>query len=144
MPNCFNALLLKASMSNIEALLQPHSIEAACIANRANGKSFILIDVGRDSRGHSVLSLERLKRKVEKCLVTDKKQVFLTTKLYIVGEWNAADLGGGQTDVCFHIKILEVLVRPVLTDTVETEDACLCARVAGWCRDDLQTDRRDG
>ncbi|KAF2632668.1 hypothetical protein BU25DRAFT_417273 [Macroventuria anomochaeta] len=85
-------------MSKLEELLRPHSIEAVCAADRADGKSYILIDVGRDSKGRAVPSLERLKRKVDKCLVTDKKHVFAATKLYIIGDWNAAEPGEGQNE----------------------------------------------
>lgn len=87
-------------MSNFVALLQHNSIEEICVADRAAGKSFILIDVGRNSNGQAVPSLERLKRKVEKCLVTEKKHVFATTKLYIVGDWNATEFEEELTDVC--------------------------------------------
>ncbi|KAJ4362209.1 hypothetical protein N0V95_001453 [Ascochyta clinopodiicola] len=81
-----------AVLSKLETLLQPHSIAAVCAADRANNKSYVLIDVGRDSKGRAVPSLERLKRKVRKCLATEKKHVFATTKLYIVGEWHTVEL----------------------------------------------------
>jgi hypothetical protein len=90
-------------MSNLETLLQPHSVEAACAADRANGKSFILIDLGRNSKGAAVPSLERLRRKVEKVLVTDKSHMFATTKLYVVGDWNFEEVEGERTEVrCSH------------------------------------------
>ncbi len=81
-------------MTDIEALLHEHDIKVACAADRANKKSNIFIDTGRDSEGDSPPSLERLKRKIEKCIVGDKKQIFATTKLYIVGSWNYAELEG--------------------------------------------------
>ena len=86
-------------MPKLEELLQPHSIEAVCAADRTAGKSYILIDLGRDSKGHAVPSLERLKRKVNKCIANDKKLVFAVTKLYIVGHWNAVELGEEQNEV---------------------------------------------
>ena len=79
--------------------LRPHSIEAVCAADDTAGKKYILINVGRDSEGRTVPSLERLRRKVEKCLVTDKKNVFATKKLYIVGHWNTAEPDEEQNEV---------------------------------------------
>lgn len=89
----------KRSMTNLEALLQRHSIEAVCAADRAQGKSHILINVGCNSRGRAVPSLERLKRKVEKCIVMNKKHVFATTKLYIIGDWINAEPDEVQDEV---------------------------------------------
>jgi hypothetical protein len=77
----------------------PYSIKAACAADRAKGTSHMFVDVGRDSIGCAVPSLERLKRKVNKCMVTDKKAMFAATKLYIVGDWNLAEPNGGQNKV---------------------------------------------
>lgn len=99
-------------MSSLEGLLQPHDIEMVCAADRANGKSYILIDAGRDSKGRAVPSLERLKRKVEKCIVTDKKHVFATTKLYIIGDWNTADQGKEQTEVSQIESMQSLMLNP--------------------------------
>lgn len=72
----------------VEEELRPFSFEAVIKADRAASKRFILIDVGRDSKGCVTPSLERVKRKVKECLALDSKQTLATTKLYIVGDWN--------------------------------------------------------
>lgn len=82
-----------------EGELGPYGIKAVCAADRAEDKSHLLIDVGRDSIGRAVPSLERLKRKVNNCRVTDNKAMFAATKLYIVGGWNLAEPNEGQNEV---------------------------------------------
>ena len=86
-------------MWKVEDESEPFNIEAVITADKAEGMSHILIDVGRDSKGRAVPSLERLRRKVERCIVTDKKQVFATTKLYVFGKWNYVERNGPQDEV---------------------------------------------
>ncbi|KAJ4992717.1 hypothetical protein SVAN01_01763 [Stagonosporopsis vannaccii] len=77
-------------MSKPEDELRPFSLEEVCAADRSAKRSYICINVGRDSKGRVVPSLERLQRKAEKCLTTNKKPVTTSTKLYIFGDWIAA------------------------------------------------------
>lgn len=71
--------------------MQPFSFQGVVAADRAASKRFVLIDVSRNTRGAAVPSLERLKRKIAKCLTNDTKHRLASTKLYIVGEWNCAE-----------------------------------------------------
>ncbi|KAF1934036.1 uncharacterized protein M421DRAFT_200 [Didymella exigua CBS 183.55] len=74
----------------IESELQPFNFEEVLAADRAAGSRNIHIDVSRNSKGVAVPSLERLKRKVQRCLTNDTKYRLTTTKLYISGDWNYA------------------------------------------------------
>ncbi|KAF3046697.1 hypothetical protein E8E11_005620 [Didymella keratinophila] len=75
----------------LEPNLQPFNFEEVLTADRAAGLRNVHIDVGRSSKGVAVPSLERLKRKVTRCLTNDIKHRLATTKLYISGDWNYAE-----------------------------------------------------
>ena len=83
----------------IESELRPFNFEEVLAADRAAGNRNIHIDVSRNSKGVAVPSLERLKRKVQKCLTNDTKHRLATTKLYISGPWNYAERQEGMTEV---------------------------------------------
>lgn len=72
----------------LEPSLQPFNFEEVLAADRAAGLRNVHIDVGRNSKGIAVPSLERMKRKVAKCITNDTKHRLATTKLYISGDWN--------------------------------------------------------
>ncbi|KAF3045653.1 hypothetical protein E8E12_011005 [Didymella heteroderae] len=75
----------------LEPNLRPFNFEEVLAADRAAGIRNVHIDVSRNSKGIAVPSLERLKRKVARCLTNDTKHRLATTKLYISGDWNYAE-----------------------------------------------------
>jgi hypothetical protein len=83
----------------LELNLQPFNFEEVLAADRTTGLRNVHIDVGRNSKGVAVPSLERLKRKVARCLTNDTKHRLATTKLYISGPWNYAERQEGMTEV---------------------------------------------
>lgn len=83
----------------LEPNLQPFNFEEVLAADRATGLRNVHVDVGRSSKSVTVPSLERLKRKVVRCLTNDSKHRLATTKLYISGNWNYAEPEGEMTEV---------------------------------------------
>jgi hypothetical protein len=74
----------------LEPNLLPFNFEEVLASDRAAGLRNVHINVGRNSKGVATPSLERLKRKIAKCLTNDTKHRLATTKLYISGDWNYA------------------------------------------------------
>lgn len=107
----------RASCPNImlkplEPNLRPFNFEEVLAADRAAGLRNVHIDVGRNSKGIAVPSLERLERKVARCLTNDTKHRLATVKLYISGDWNYAEPEGELTAVSK--KNYQIIVASVL------------------------------
>ncbi|KAH6620383.1 hypothetical protein C7974DRAFT_458501 [Boeremia exigua] len=101
---------------------------AVCAADRAAGNGFVLLDVGRDSKGRKVPSLERVQRKVQKHLLADKKRLSVVKKLYIKGDWNTAKPTKKQ-DEASQDRLEDVyILQKTLADAQEWKDGVRAVR----------------
>lgn len=105
----------------LEPNLQPFNFEEMLAADRAAGLRNVHIDVGRNSKGVAVPSLERLKRKVARCLTNDTKRRLVTTKLYISGDWNYAEREEEMTEVSRTKSGLECMWKGYLLTAAQSE-----------------------
>lgn len=97
----------------LELNLRPFNFEEVLAADHSAALRNFHIDVSRNSKGIAVPSLERLKRKVARCLTNDAKHRLATVKLYISGDWNYAEPEGELTAVSeqnYEFSVASVLI----------------------------------
>jgi hypothetical protein len=73
-------------MNEFRSALKAYDLESALDSDR--GDRCIVIDVGRDEKGQSVPSLDRVVEQVHQHIQHVQTPTFAATKLYVVGAWN--------------------------------------------------------